>query len=105
MATPTPIPSLPPANLTQEFQFGTITNMGVLAKGFFPVAFEFAMIALLIYTLVGAFKFLVSGGDKDAVANARKMITHAAIGFFLLIILFLIFQYLPKALGFNFAVF
>lgn len=92
-------------DLKTQFLFGNITNMGDLTTRFWPVAFGVAGVVLTLYTLIGAFKFIMSGGDKESVANARRMITHAIVGFMLLILLFLIFQYLPKALGFDFAVF
>lgn len=61
-------------------------------------AFMLAGVAVTIYFLIGAFRFLMSGGDKDAVSGARNMITHAIIGFILLMMMFLLLQFIPQFL-------
>ncbi len=57
--------------------------------------FEIAAVAVVIYFIFGAFKILTSGGDKEAVAGARAMITHAIVGFIMLILMFLVLKFLP----------
>lgn len=79
-------------------QFGLATEktqnlgsgLGLLVKP----AFSIAGLALVIYFLIGAFKWVSSGGDKEAVSGARKMITHAIVGFVLLMLAFMIFQFI-----------
>ena len=60
--------------------------------------FSIAAAAVVIYFLLGAFKYLSSGGNKEAVAGARGMITHAIIGFLILMFAFLILQFLISSL-------
>lgn len=81
-------------NIGKEFGFGEITSLGQMVSQLVPTAFALAAVAVIIYFLIGSFKFLTSGGDKEAVAGARGMITHAIIGFIILIFAFLIVQFL-----------
>jgi len=52
----------------------------------------FAAIALLLMIIVGAFKFLTSGGDPKAVAGARSTLTYAILGVILIIVSYLILK-------------
>lgn len=86
-------------DLSQNFGFG---NIGTLGEGFNRLvmpAFELAGIAVVIYLLIGAFKFITSGGDKNKTAEAQQMITHAIIGFVLLVLLFTLVQIVPEFFG------
>jgi hypothetical protein len=78
---------------------GSTNAVGSLFGRLVGPAFIIAGIAVLIYFLIGAFRYLVSGGDKNAVANARSMITQSMVGFILLILMFLILNYIPEALN------
>lgn len=59
----------------------------------------FAAIALLIMLVVGAFKFLTSGGDPKAVAGARSTLTYAIIGVILIIVSFLVLKLIEALTG------
>lgn len=50
----------------------------------------FAAIALLIMIVVGAYKFLTSGGDPKAVAGARSTLTYAILGVILVVVSWLV---------------
>lgn len=60
--------------------------------------FSLAAVIVVIYFLVGAYKYLTSGGNKEEVEGARNMITHAIIGFILLMFAFLVLQFLMTSL-------
>lgn len=94
-----PVYAQGPVSLKTTYGFGWIGSLSEALGKLTGPAFAIAAAAVIIYLLIGAFKFLTSGGDKNAIASGRDMITHAIIGFMLLIILFLILQYLPGALG------
>ncbi|MBU3957438.1 hypothetical protein KKI19_04165 [Patescibacteria group bacterium] len=92
-------------DLSKQYSFGQIKS---LAQGFgylIGLGFAIAAIAVIFYFTVGSFKFLTSGGDKNAVASARDMLVHAIIGFILLMVMFLILQFLPEFLGFKIKLF
>lgn len=86
-------------NLGDEFGLGKISTLGEGFTRLVMPAFELAGVAVAIYLLVGAIKFITSGGDKNAVASAQQMITHAIIGFVLLVLLFVIAQFIPEFFG------
>lgn len=82
--------------IKQHYGFGRFESLGDATNLLVMPAFFIASTAVVIYFLVGAFKLIVSHGDKAEVASARGMITHAIIGFILLIFMFLIFEFLPQ---------
>lgn len=49
-----------------------------------------AAIAFLVMVLIGAFKFLTSGGDPKSTASARSTLTYAILGIILVIAVWLI---------------
>lgn len=88
-------------DLGKNYGFGHIKSLGEALGLLMTPAFVIASIGVIFYFLIGAFKYLASGGDKNAVASGRSMITHAIIGFILLILWFLIVQFIPESLGFQ----
>ena len=84
--------------LGDKFGFGDLTSLGEATSKLVMPVFSIATAAVVIYFIIGAFKLLVSGGNKEEVAGARNMITHALIGFIILIFAFLILQFLLSAL-------
>jgi|SRR3989344_2536328 len=88
-----------PVDLGKEFAFGKIGSVGEAFGYLVTPAFSIAGVAVVFYFVIGALKYLMSGGDKQAVDGARKMITHAIIGFILLIAMFLILEFLPTFFG------
>lgn len=76
------------------FGFGQYSSFGQTTNQFVAPVFSIAAVIVIIYFLLGAFKLLKSGGDKEEVAGARNMITHAIIGFIVLIFAFLVLQFL-----------
>jgi hypothetical protein len=57
--------------------------------------------AVLIMTVWGATEWVLSGGDKEKVAAARKKITNALIGLALLSLSFVIINVVGTLVGFN----
>lgn len=58
-------------------------------------------IGVVIYFIWGALDWILSGGDKEKVANARKKMTHAIIGLVLLALSFVIINIVGAIIGFN----
>lgn len=58
-------------------------------------------IGVLIYFIWGAVDWILSGGDKEKVANARKKMSHAIIGLFVLSLSFAIIRVAGSIAGFD----
>ena len=92
-------------NIEDKYDFGNIGSLGQGINLLVAPAFSIATLAVVIYFLMGAFTYLTSGGDKESVGNAQKMITHAIIGFIILMFAFLILQFIPEFFGIDFSIF
>ncbi|MDO8570212.1 MAG: hypothetical protein Q7R97_01345 [Candidatus Daviesbacteria bacterium] len=80
-------------DLGNQYAFGWITSLGQGTNLLITPVFSIAMAGVVLYFIIGGLQFLLSGGDKEAIAKAQKRITHAIIGFILLIVLFLFMQF------------
>lgn len=74
-------------------------TFGAFVKIITPLAFSIATIMVTFYFLIGALELITSQGDKGHIVSARSKIYHSIIGFILLIVIFLLMQYIPTALG------
>lgn len=81
-------------NISEAYGFGDLKSLGQGIDRLVYPAFFLAMLAVTMYFVYAAFKLTTSGGDKEAVGEAKKMITHSIIGFILLMFLFLILNFL-----------
>lgn len=76
-------------------------SLGTFVQAIVPLAFSIAVIMVSFYFIIGAFELITSQGDKGHIVSARAKIYHSIIGFVLLVVIFLIMQYLPTALGLS----
>lgn len=81
-------------DLGQIYGFGDITDLGTGISKFVPPVFSIAGIAIVMFFIYAGFKYLTSGGDKESVAKARGMIVSAITGFVVLLLTFLMLQFL-----------
>ena len=65
--------------------------------------FVIAVIIALFYLLLGAVKWIFSGGDKAAVEGARHTITAAIVGLVIVFLVFLVFTILLRFFGLGIA--
>lgn len=77
-----------------KYGFGNITSLGQGVSRLVSPAFQVAGATVVIFLTFGAFKYLTSGGEKEAIDDARKMMTGAFIGFLILMFSFLALKYL-----------
>lgn len=92
----TPVPTFSTGRVNLGFNVPSITVVvGFLIKAFFIVA---GLVALL-YLLLGAFTWITSGGDKEAVGKAREKIQAAIIGLILIFAVLAIVVLLENILG------
>lgn len=89
---PSPVP------IGSAFGFGNLQSLGQTTSQLVNPAFEIAAALVTLYLIFGAFKYLTSGGEKEAVDDARKMMTYAFVGFLILMFAFLALKYLLYAL-------
>lgn len=77
------------------------TLLGTVVGNAIMVIFILGAILLIFYLLWGGIDWIMSGGDKEKVANARKKITSALIGLVILAFTFFIASILGRIVGFN----
>lgn len=87
-------PAYAEVKIGEEFGFKDIKSLGEGTSRLVVPFFSVAAVIVVIYFMVGAYKYLTSGGNKEEVEGARNMITHAIIGFILLMFAFLVLQFL-----------
>lgn len=80
------------------FRGPTYSSLGQATSQLVTPVFSIATSIVIIYFLLGAFKYLRAGENKEEVAGARQMITHAIIGFIILMFAFFVLQFLISSL-------
>lgn len=80
------------------FGFGNIFSLSAGTLKLVPATFSIALALVILYFLFGAFRYLKAGGDKEELAASRSMIVHAIIGFFLLMLTFVVLQFVLSGL-------
>lgn len=76
-------------------------DLGAFIGNIIQLAFVIALILVLVMLVWGAFEWISSGGDKEAVGKARGRILNALIGLAVLAIAFALFRFAGQFLGFN----
>lgn len=84
----------PGVDIKEHFGFGNIGSLGEGTTRLVVPAFQVTAAAVVIYFLLGAFKYLRAGGNKEELEGARQMIVHAIIGFIILMFAFLVLQFM-----------
>ncbi len=85
-----------PAKISDlEGVFGNVVSVALSAAG----------IAALVMLVIGGFKFLSAGGDKEATQKAGQTITYAIGGLVLVLSAWIILNFLGNFLGIDFSVF
>jgi hypothetical protein len=90
-------------DLGPHFIFGGVSSLGQFLTSLGEGAFGIAGLMLTFYLLFGAFKLMTAAGDKNEVAGGREMVVHAIVGFFLLMLIFLVFEFILQffCIGFS----
>lgn len=76
-------------------------DLGNFITNLIQLSFVIALIVVLIMLVWGAFQWIASGGDKEAVAAARGRILNALIGLAILAVAFALFRFAGQFLGFG----
>ncbi len=72
------------------------TTVGSIISQMFIIAIGMAAFLCFIWLVWSAFQYITSGGDKNNLANARKRITFAIVGLFLIILAQVIAQFVQQ---------
>lgn len=64
------------------------STLGNAISNIITIAFAVAVLVVLVMLVLGAFEWITSGGDKEAVGKARNRIINALIGLAILAIAF-----------------
>lgn len=91
---------VPPPEI-QALGSGSQGINNVLNK-FIALAYAVAAILFIAMVIYSAIQWITSGGDKEAVGNARKRLTYAIIGIVLLALTFVLANILGNITGFTF---
>jgi len=92
----------PPNSLLSLTVSGGAAGISLFLSNIVQLIFIVAGIIFLFMVIIGAVQWILSGGDKEAVGNARKRITHAIIGIVLLSLVFVIVKLVGQITGFTF---
>ena len=76
-----------------------VTDLSKVMGNAITIIVTIALVVFLFMVIFGAFEWIISGGDKEKVANARNRITHALIGLLLLGLAFLIVTVVSNIIG------
>lgn len=76
-----------------------INNLPSVINSIITILFGIAILIALIYLIYGGYKWITSGGDKQAVTSARDHIIAAIVGLLLVLLSYLIINFLLGFLG------
>lgn len=77
------------------------SDLGKFINNIITLAFILAILTVLVMLIWGAFEWIVSGGDKEAVGKARGRIINALIGLAVLAVAFALTSVGGAFLGFD----
>lgn len=79
----------------------TTQSLGNVITNALQIVFIAAALIALIYLIIGAFKWILSGGDKDAIGKARGTIIAALVGLTILALAFFATVLFGQVLNIN----
>lgn len=77
----------------------TLKCLEIVFSNILFVAVSLSVFALFAMLLVGGFKYLTSGGDQKAAADAQQTLTYAIAGIALMAVAFLVFRIIEVFTG------
>lgn len=86
---------------TQHVGISAGTSFSVVLSNAITLVFTISAILVLAMLIWGGIEWVLSGGDKEKVANARKRIIGALIGLAIIALAFLIVRIVGQIVGFN----
>ncbi len=77
------------------------TSIGGLISNALKIAYIVGALLVLFFIVIGAIQWITSGGDKEKVGGARKMITNAIIGLVILALAFFLVNVVGNILNID----
>lgn len=78
------------------------TPANVIITNVLSIVFVVSILLVLFFLIVGAFRWITSGGEKEAVGKARGTIVNALIGLAILALAFVIARVAGQIVGVDF---
>lgn len=95
------IGSIVPPDSVSRIGFGA-TGINNVVNKFIVILYGIAGVIFVFMVIASALQWIMSGGDKEAVGNARKRLLYAIIGIALLSLTFVILNTVGHITGFEF---
>src|SRR3989344_6806909 len=83
----------------------TIKGAEAIFENVISIALAFAGITLFVMFLIGGFRYMTAGGDAKAVEAAKGTLTHAVLGLVVLILAWIIIQFIEVLTGVRLSIF
>jgi len=93
--------AIDPSPIQVNAPTGGYKDLGEFITNVLSLAFGFSVLLVLIMLVWGAFDWITSGGDKDAVGKARGRIINALVGLAVLAVSFALARVAGQFLGFD----
>lgn len=90
-----------PTNIIIEKPKEGFGELGKFVNNLLTLAFGIALLVVLVMLIWGAFEWITSGGDKEAVGKARNRIINALIGMAVLAVAFALAKVAADFVGIN----
>jgi len=81
--------------------FGTKSSVGKVISAALPYFLAIASLALFLYLLFGVYQIITAMANPNKIGQGGKTITHALIGYALIVTAYLIMQVIEIVLGIN----
>lgn len=97
------VPTIPPEVVISPPNVGVNpgASLSLIIGQVFTLIFSVAILVVLFFIIYGAFQWITSGGEKEAVGKARDRIINALIGLAVLALAFLIANIAGSILSIN----
>ena len=83
------------------FKYSFNTKLGTIISDLFLIVFYLSAFIAFFWFVWGAFQYILAGGDKEHIANARKRMTWAIVGLIFILLSFTIAKFVFEILEPN----
>lgn len=91
----------PQFQVTNPSGIGTVSLDSLISTGI-TLLFTFSILLTLFFLIYGGISFIISGGDKQKVVNARQKLTFAIVGLIVVLLAYFIVNVIYNLFGLEF---